>query len=509
MWAGVDPAPDTLPVPKSKLRPDYPDEMRKTGEIGYVIISRYVDATGKSLSMRAEGTHVPFQRAVEDAFQGWEMRPAKRGDQAVNAEVWAAVIFNPKSATAKGADATPRLLAVTPAVAKISEPIVVRMRLSLDAAGAITQATPEAAADERALSAIQAALKNWRFAPTRQNGQPVASEVVIAALCKPPEVATQAKLVPPVPKFQKRPEYPVAMRRFGLNGQVLLDFVVDPAGNVQNAFVLQTDNPAFDEPALKALREWKFAPATRDGKPVASHQRVPIVFTLNFGEGEKAFTVSGHGDQEKLPPELRYDTPPKIRGVLVPVYPYAQRRDSVRGKAKVKILIDQRGRAAGVKVESADQAEFGLALVAAAEGFSFDPALKDGKPVMHLMGFEQTFGRDELPDDIADSLLSLEKKHPEKILNANGLDAPLKPLSRRAPVFPTGLTAENEQGEAMIDCLIDEEGRVRLPRIVSASNPAFGYSAMQACAAWWFEPPKAGGKPAVVRVRVPFRFAPP
>jgi hypothetical protein len=47
----------------------------------------------------------------------------------------------------------------------------------------------------------------------------------------------------------------------------------------------------------------------------------------------------------------------------------------------------------------------------------------------------------------------------------------------------------------------------RRPRIVSASADAFGYAAAQAAATWYFEPPLAGGKPAIVRVRVPVQFS--
>jgi len=59
-------------------------------------------------------------------------------------------------------------------------------------------------------------------------------------------------------------------------------------------------------------------------------------------------------------------------------------------------------------------------------------------------------------------------------------------------------------GEAVIEVLVDEDGHAWLPRIVSATDEAFGYAAVQA-AAWWFEPPMAGGKPVVVRARVPFK----
>src|SRR5208283_2959640 len=152
---------------------------------------------------------------------------------------------------------------------------------------------------------------------------------------------------------------------------------------------------------------------------------------------------------------------------------------------------------------------FGLALAAAAETFEFDPALKDGHPVPAALKFEQEFGPQAKNGIITDDDLSLfrrENKKPESIIGANQLDAPLMPLSRRSPFFPLALRGKVEHGEAVIEMLVDEEGRVRLPRIVEATDPAFGYAAVQAAAQWLFEHPQSGGKPAVVRVRVPFSF---
>jgi TonB family protein len=60
----------------------------------------------------------------------------------------------------------------------------------------------------------------------------------------------------------------------------------------------------------------------------------------------------------------------------------------------------------------------------------------------------------------------------------------------------------------MIEVLVDEEGRARLPRVVSATDPAFGYAAVQAVSTWWFEPPRAAGKTVVARAQIPFRFGP-
>jgi TonB family protein len=64
-------------------------------------------------------------------------------------------------------------------------------------------------------------------------------------------------------------------------------------------------------------------------------------------------------------------------------------------------------------------------------------------------------------------------------------------------------------GETLIEFLIDEEGRARLPRIVSASDEAFGYAAVQAVSSWRFEPPTRGGRAVVVRVQIPITFGAP
>jgi TonB family protein len=508
VWMLPDPAPEVMPKPKSRLRPDYPDEMRNTVEVGYVVIVRLIDATGKTLALNAAGTHVPFQRAVEEGLLGGSMTAAKRGGQPVDAWVWQGVVFNPKSANTKLPDATPRLLAIAPVFIPRGRQSVVAMKFNLDAAGAIVTAEPVGTVKPPILAAIRDSLQKWRFAPARKGGQPIAAELVVTVLCQPPMPVDTGNQIPARVIFQVHPMYPYAMARYGIRGEVVIDFVVDEQGQVRNTVIFQSDNPAFDEPALTALRKWKFQPATRDGRPVKSSQRVPMVFRMG-GEvdgGATAFQIEEHGNQAKRPPELRYDTPPKVRGVLIPVYPYALRRDDVRGKARVAIAIDVRGRVGAVRVLEAERPEFGRALVAAVEGFVFYPAFKDGKPVANLVNFEQFFSTSELPDKSGDDLLWLEKKHPERIFAASALDAPLKPVSQRAAVFPVSVAAGVTTGEAVIEVLIDEDGHARLPRIVSATDEAFGYAAMQAMAAWWLEPPIAGGKPAVVRLRVPFNF---
>lgn len=502
--------PDEFPQPKSRPRVEYPREMRNTDEVGYVIIEHVVDEKGANRSLGAHGSHIALQRAVENEFSDWKMKPALRDGKPVPCSFWQAVIFNPKSAAPDTPTALPRLLTVTPVYThdRDVEHVggTVAAKLSIDETGAVTHAELPPSAPPALARDVAIAVKSWRFAPARRNGQAVAAVLVepVVCLAGSPRVARHG--TPPKIVKQEHPVYPIAMRRYGIEASVLVDFVVTTTGEVANATIARSENPGFDTAALKAVRQWKFEPGQTDGRPVATHMQVPVVFRLDGG-GTSAFRLAG-GDIKKLPEEMQYDTDPTPRNILVPVYPYAMVRDDTSGRAEVLAIFDETGHVARVRVISATRPECGLALCAAAEGFVIDPPLKRGKPVAYMLRIPQDFDSFSLDDDgEMHRLARLEQKHPERIVRANKLDAPLKPVSRRAPVFPTSVAPSVDHGDALVECVINEEGRAILSRVVNASDPAFGYAAVQATNAWWFEPPTQGGKAVVTRVQIPFTFA--
>jgi protein TonB len=69
---------------------------------------------------------------------------------------------------------------------------------------------------------------------------------------------------------------PDALRDF-VTGNVTLDAVVDPAGQVKSMQVL-SGPPSFHTAAMDALKQYRYEPATQRGKPVAAH----ITVTINF-----------------------------------------------------------------------------------------------------------------------------------------------------------------------------------------------------------------------------------
>jgi protein TonB len=85
----------------------------------------------------------------------------------------------------------------------------------------------------------------------------------------------------PVARFQARPQYPFEMRRAGISGEVLVDFIVDTSGDVRNAFSAKSSQREFEAAAIQAVSKWKFKPGRKNGHAVFTHMQVPIVFTLN------------------------------------------------------------------------------------------------------------------------------------------------------------------------------------------------------------------------------------
>lgn len=97
----------------------------------------------------------------------------------------------------------------------------------------------------------------------------------------------QSSLLDRQPQYRARaaPEYPFEARRAGLEGEVLVEFEVALSGRISAARVLKATHRIFEEPALRAVMKWRFAPGTKDGQPVAFRMAVPLHFRLEMDEG--------------------------------------------------------------------------------------------------------------------------------------------------------------------------------------------------------------------------------
>jgi protein TonB len=80
--------------------------------------------------------------------------------------------------------------------------------------------------------------------------------------------------------FQPAPQYPPEMKKKKMQGTVYVLFIVDKDGRVKEPKVQKSDHPAFDAPAMNAVRRWRFDPGKVGGQAVQFRMRVPITFAL-------------------------------------------------------------------------------------------------------------------------------------------------------------------------------------------------------------------------------------
>jgi protein TonB len=77
--------------------------------------------------------------------------------------------------------------------------------------------------------------------------------------------------------YQPGPVLSTELRRKA-PGTVTILFTVDESGRVADPTVQSATDPAFERPALAAVKQWKFEPGKRNGQPVRFRMRVPITF---------------------------------------------------------------------------------------------------------------------------------------------------------------------------------------------------------------------------------------
>ena len=87
-------------------------------------------------------------------------------------------------------------------------------------------------------------------------------------------VSKPAVLFAPIAEFSDE------ARRQRYQGVCIVSIIVDSRGNPQNPRVTRSLGMGLDEKALEAVQKYRFKPAMKDGKPVASYVSVEVDFHL-------------------------------------------------------------------------------------------------------------------------------------------------------------------------------------------------------------------------------------
>ena len=294
---------DDVKPPKlvKKVDPVYPEEARKKGVQGTVILEAKIDENGRVMDTMVLRSVPELDQAAVEALKQWVYEPMVIEGKPMKAIFTVTVRFRlgekdieefaAGAVKVKDQIKPPKLVKlinpVYPETARQSKVEgVVILQARTDTQGRVKDAMVLRSVpllDQAAIDAV----RQWVYEPLVIDGQ--AKEAVFTvtvrfALDKDKEKAqgqgaTGEVLVPKLIK-KVDPVYPEAARKAGIQGIVLLEATTDEQGNVVKVKV-QKSIPELDQAAIDALKQWKYEPMIVEGKPKGVVFTVTIRFALH------------------------------------------------------------------------------------------------------------------------------------------------------------------------------------------------------------------------------------
>ena len=164
------------------------------------------------------------------------------------------------------------------------------LRLVIDEGGVVESAEVARSPDPRLSALVLDAVRGVRFTPHVLYGTPTRTPITYPFAfggrpAPPADGVFELADTLPTPEgglegLQRRLEYPPSARDDGVEGVVVVQFVVDEGGAVTDAEVVRSPDPRLSEAALRAVRASRFTPGGQGERPVKVRMALPLTFRL-------------------------------------------------------------------------------------------------------------------------------------------------------------------------------------------------------------------------------------
>ena len=155
-------------------------------------------------------------------------------------------------------------------------------------------------------------------------------------------------------------QYPEAAKAQGIQGRVIIRFIVNSEGKIEDINVLKSVHPLLDAEAARVVSLITgFVPGYQGGKPVSVYYMVPITFTLKSGPSAALVTQQQRPAPSGREPFVVVEQMPMYPGgdrVLLQhvteriQYPEGAKSDSIQGRVIVKFAVTRDGNIDNVSV---------------------------------------------------------------------------------------------------------------------------------------------------------------
>ena len=347
--------------------------------------------------------------------------------------------------------------------------------VEINAYGYVTHAEVKETSHPELGRACLEAIRQWRYAPARENGQPVAAKFIQPIRFRDGMISTAAEKPTsqqPTASHRVAPELPESLR--GITGGAVIALQLDTEGRITSMTVDSSTHEELNSYCEAAVRRWEFTPRIVAGKAVPATLHVPFQFTgdpLKTEVEAKAITM----DDRELKP-LRQPSPTIPAALAATI-----------GEAEIAFVVDPHGYVTQPEIKSSTQPELAELARQAVLGWKYRPALKDGQPV-------------------AVKVIQPFRFNGGMVVTETKARVDRLPVARRTaqPEVPEAL--RGIPGYVNVQFTLDDQGNITAIETKDASLAELEAPTLEAAKTWKFKPAMKDGQPTGSKVVVSFVF---
>jgi TonB family protein len=172
-------------------------------------------------------------------------------------------------------------------------------------------------------------------------------------------------------------------------GSVILSMEIDTTGVPRDIRVVKSMGEGLDEPAIAAVTQWRYKPATHMGEPVPVKTKLelrmycggaPVTYSRSINESVQ--TPSGPKRlNDRRDCAVNYSCEPVLVYRVEPKYSKEMFSDDVLGSIVLSLVLDEHGNARDVHVVKSLRKEMDEIAIAAVKQWRYRPALYKGQPL--------------------------------------------------------------------------------------------------------------------------------
>ena len=313
--------------------------------------------------------------------------------------------------------------------------------------------------------------------------------------------------------------YPPEAKAKGIEGTAVVKISVDETGSVDKTEVVSGD-PVLAESCADALKQWKFKPYIKNGKPVRVAASLPcnfvppsdtppLVLVEDLSDRPKA------RNEEKSTSATSASLPDSVDLVLVKkvkaTYPGRAEDDGIQGEVAVKLLVGEGGDVIKTELVSGNSI-LAEAAEEALKKWKFEPFIRSGKAIQvaTVVTYDFAFKDKVIVDKLNDLSATSGKTEapvpdlPESVRASAGVVQGLL-LYKVAPVYPFKAKAMGIQGTVLLAAIIGKDGKIKQLKVVSGPTQLVD-AAIGAVQQWRYRPYLLMGRPVEVDTTITVNF---